>query len=41
VTIRSWRANLSFSSGNHTLVGRWRWNGDLIQTVTVTVRAAS
>ena len=41
VTIRSWRANLSFLSGNHTLVGRWRWNGDLIQTVTVTVRAAS
>ncbi|MEE8376427.1 MAG: hypothetical protein V3S26_08925 [Acidimicrobiia bacterium] len=39
VTIRRWRANLSFSSGDHTLVGRWRWDDDLIHTVTVTVRA--
>ncbi len=39
VTIRNWRKTLTFSSGNHTLVGRWRWDGVIIQTTTVTVRA--
>ena len=36
---RQWATRLSFSAGNHTLVGRWWWNGDLIQTNTITVRA--
>ena len=40
-TIRNWRKTLTFSSGNHTLVGRWRWDGDIIRTTTVTVRASN
>jgi hypothetical protein len=39
VTNRYWNREISFSSGTHTLVGRWRWNGTLIQTNTLTVRA--
>jgi hypothetical protein len=38
---RYWRRNITFSPGAHTLIGRWRWNGTLIQTTTVTVRAHS
>ena len=41
VTTRSWRTAVTFGTGTHTLVGRWRWDGDLVQTVTVTVRAGS
>ena len=41
ISIRTWRANLTFAAGSHTLVGRWRWNGDLIQTSVVTVRAGT
>ncbi|HSM44446.1 MAG TPA: hypothetical protein VK969_05460, partial [Acidimicrobiia bacterium] len=41
VTSRYWRRDLQFASGTHTLVGRWRWNGQLIQTNTITIRASS
>ena len=41
VSVRSWRKSLNFSAGNHTLVGRWRWDGDLIHTAVITVRADS
>jgi hypothetical protein len=40
VTSRLWNREISFSSGTHTLVGRWRWNGTLIQTNTITIRAS-
>ena len=40
VTNRYWLTYLSFPSGTHTLVGRWRWDGQLIQTSTVTIRAS-
>lgn len=40
VTTRDWRRNMTFSPGTHTLVGRWRWEGDLVQTSTLTVRAS-
>jgi len=40
VTERYWNREISFSPGTHTLVGRWRWNGSLIQTNTITVRAS-
>jgi len=36
---KTWRRTLSFTSGNHTLVGQWRWDGALVQTTIVTVRA--
>ncbi len=36
--LRRWSTLVSFSSGDHTLVGEWRWNGDLIQRTTVTLR---
>lgn len=39
VTNRYWRRNISFSAGTHTLVAVWRWNGTLIQTNTLTIRA--
>ncbi|HSM45183.1 MAG TPA: S-layer homology domain-containing protein [Acidimicrobiia bacterium] len=39
VTSRYWRRTLQFSSGTHTLVGRWHWNGQLIQTNTIVVSA--
>jgi hypothetical protein len=41
VTSRYWRRDITFSPGTHTLIARWRWNGTLIQTNTITVRAAS
>jgi len=40
VTARRWRRDLSFSSGTHTLIGVWRWNGTVIQTNTLTIRAS-
>ena len=40
VTSRYWRRDLSFSPGTHTLVGRWRWNGQPIQTNTITITAS-
>jgi hypothetical protein len=40
VTSRRWRRQLSFSAGTHTLVGTWRWNGTVIQTNTLTIRAS-
>jgi hypothetical protein len=39
VTNRLWRRNITFSPGSHKLVGHWRWNNQLIQTSTITVRA--
>ncbi|HVR77966.1 MAG TPA: hypothetical protein VMS99_06185 [Acidimicrobiia bacterium] len=39
VTSRYWRHDLRFTSGTHTLVGRWRWNGQVIQTNTITIDA--
>ncbi|HUG08781.1 MAG TPA: hypothetical protein VMP13_07805 [Acidimicrobiia bacterium] len=39
VTTRLWAAHVQFSSGTHVLVGRWRWNGQLIQTNTIVVTA--
>lgn len=41
VTSRYWRRDLQFNSGTHTLVGRWRWNGQVVQTNTITIRARS
>jgi len=41
VLTRQWRDTISFSSGTHTLIGRWRWDGDIFRTTTVTVRASS
>jgi hypothetical protein len=39
VTNRYWRTDVTFSPGTHTLVGTWRWAGEMIQTTTITVRA--
>jgi hypothetical protein len=39
VTNRYWRGHVTFPAGTHTLSGQWRWNGRLIQTSTITVRA--
>ena len=39
VTNRYWNRDMSFPAGTHTLVGRWRWNGTVIQTNTLTIRA--
>ncbi len=36
--LRRWNALVAFPPGVHTLVGEWRWNGDLIQRTTVTLR---
>jgi hypothetical protein len=38
---RTWSKTMSFSPGNHTLVARWNWAGQPIQTNTITIRAAS
>ncbi len=38
VTERRWQRNMTFPAGTHTLVGRWRWDGNLIQTNTLTLR---
>lgn len=38
---RRWQHPVSFTAGNHTLVGRWMWNGLQIQVSTVTVRAGA
>jgi hypothetical protein len=40
VTNRYWNREISFNPGTHTLVGRWRWNGTVIQTNTITIRAS-
>jgi S-layer homology domain len=37
--VRYWRRDLSFSSGQHKLVGRWTFEGQLIQTTTITIRS--
>lgn len=37
---RKWHRDVSFTAGTHTLVARWRWNGSLTQTNTITIRAA-
>jgi hypothetical protein len=39
VTNRYWRRNITFAPGTHTLVGEWRWNNQVIQTSTITIRA--
>ncbi len=39
VTNRLWRADVVFSPGTHTLMGRWRWAGKVIQRTTITVTA--
>lgn len=39
VTNRYWRRDIIFSSGSHTLVGQWRWSGQVIQTSTLTIHA--
>ena len=41
ITHREWRREMSFASGTHTLVARWRWNGELILTNVVTVQVSS
>ena len=41
VLVHMWSDTMSFNSGNHTLIGRWRWDGDVFRTTTVTVRASS
>jgi hypothetical protein len=40
VLIRMWSDTMIFSNGNHTLIGRWRWDGEVFRTTTVTVRAS-
>jgi hypothetical protein len=40
VVSRRWRREVSFPAGTHTLVGTWRWNGTVIQTNTLTIRAS-
>ena len=37
---RRWRRDVTFTAGTHTLVARWTWAGDLIQTNTLTIRAS-
>ncbi len=39
IAFRNWEHLASFSSGNHTVVGQWLWDGVQIQVTTVTVRA--
>lgn len=41
ISYREWRRDMSFAAGTHTLVARWRWNGELVLTNVVTVRASS
>jgi hypothetical protein len=36
---RLWEYPVAFAPGNHTLVGRWVWNGTQIRLTTVIVRA--
>jgi hypothetical protein len=38
---RNWQGTVAFGAGNHSLVGRWRWQGDLELTTVITIRAAS
>jgi hypothetical protein len=40
ISYREWLRGMSFSAGAHTLVGRWRWNGELILTNVVTVQVS-
>ncbi|MGH8947150.1 MAG: hypothetical protein ACRDVL_13510 [Acidimicrobiia bacterium] len=40
ISYREWRRDMSFSAGTHTLVARWRWNGELVLTNIVTVRSS-
>ncbi|MGH8913487.1 MAG: S-layer homology domain-containing protein [Acidimicrobiia bacterium] len=37
--LRRWNTTLTFSGGNHVLVGEWRWNGSLIQKTTANISA--
>lgn len=37
---RLWRRDHTFGVGSHTLRARWYWDGELIQTNTLTIRAA-
>ncbi len=39
VSIRTWRGNFVFTSGNHSMIGRWRWDGAVVHTAVITVRA--
>jgi hypothetical protein len=41
VTNRYWRRDIRFTAGTQTLVGQWRWNGEVIQTNSITIRAMS
>ncbi len=40
VVERRWRRSVQFSPGTHTLIGRWQWSGNVIQTNTITIRAS-
>lgn len=37
---RTWLDSISFSTGSHSLVATWSWDGEVVQTTTVTIRAA-
>jgi len=37
---RRWRKDVTFAPGTHTVVARWTWAGDLIQTNTLTIRSS-
>jgi hypothetical protein len=37
--MRRWNTLLTFSEGNHVLVGEWRWQGSLIQRTTASISA--
>ncbi len=36
---RMWNRNVTFSSGNHTVIVTWRWNGEIVRRTVATVRA--
>lgn len=40
VTARYWTRQVSFEPGTHALIGRWRWDGWVFKTNTITIRAA-
>ena len=34
-----WSDTMTFSTGTHVLIGRWRWDGEVFRTTTATIRA--
>lgn len=40
LAFRRWEYPLSFTPGNHTLIGRWTWDGTQIRSTTLTVRVS-